>query len=61
MKTIPFEFSRAAMTRNNMLFVSGTAAITGHESQHTGQVEQQIRETILNWRSVLQHAASMEG
>ena len=38
------------------LYVSGTAAITGHQSQHAGDADAQAAETILNLRSVMARA-----
>ena len=50
-------FSRATMTSASQLFVSGTAAIVGHLSQHEGSLREQMRETLVNWQSLLEHAA----
>lgn len=38
------------------LYISGTAAIFGHSSQHEGDVGAQADETILNLRSVMEEA-----
>jgi chorismate lyase/3-hydroxybenzoate synthase len=38
------------------LYVSGTAAIRGHQSQHAGNADAQAAETILNLRSVMARA-----
>lgn len=38
------------------LYVSGTAAITGHQSRHAGNADAQAAETILNLRSVMARA-----
>lgn len=49
-------FSRALHTTWDgvqQLYVSGTASIFGHASQHQGDVDAQARETILNLRSVM--------
>ena len=55
----PF-FSRAALWRGedagDVLFVSGTASIVGHETQHRGDVVAQTRETLANLSSVLAEA-----
>ncbi len=48
-------FSRALL-RNAQLYVSGTAAILGHASQHEGDVEAQTDLTIGNLRAVMQQA-----
>lgn len=48
-------FSRAAAIGepgNQLLFISGTAAIVGHDSQHTTRVEAQVDETLRNWASL---------
>lgn len=55
----PF-FSRAALWRGedggDVLFVSGTASIVGHETQHRGDVVAQTRETLANLSAVLAEA-----
>jgi chorismate lyase/3-hydroxybenzoate synthase len=38
------------------LYISGTAAIRGHESRHAGNADAQAVETILNLRSVIARA-----
>lgn len=47
----PF-FSRAALWRGedacDVLFISGTASIVGHETRHQGDVAAQARETLAN-------------
>ena len=48
-------FSRACVTADSELFVSGTAAIVGHRSKHHGCFDSQLRETLDNWRSLLAH------
>lgn len=52
-------FSRAALWRGdqNVLFVSGTASIVGHETLHVGDIAAQARETLMNLESVLAEAA----
>jgi chorismate lyase/3-hydroxybenzoate synthase len=52
-------FSRALFASwddRRQLYVSGTAAILGHQSQHTGDAVAQTRETIVNLRSVMGEA-----
>lgn len=52
-------FSRglfATWDRMAQLYVSGTAAIRGHQSQHAGNADAQAAETILNLRSVMARA-----
>ena len=50
-------FSRAALAALGggevALFVSGTASIVGHETQHLGDVRAQTLETVANLRAVL--------
>ena len=50
-------FSRAAVANAGAgrlaLFVSGTASIVGHATQHAGDVQAQTRETLLNLRAVI--------
>ncbi len=50
-------FSRAALAGLGggevALFVSGTASIVGHETQHPGDVRAQAQETLHNLRAVL--------
>jgi chorismate lyase/3-hydroxybenzoate synthase len=48
-------FSRAAAiggAGDRLLFISGTAAIVGHDSLHVASVEGQIEETLRNWQSL---------
>ncbi|MCE9642038.1 MAG: hypothetical protein K8S22_18105 [Betaproteobacteria bacterium] len=52
-------FARARLMRtagNPLLFVSGTASIVGHETQHIGDAPAQARETIANLRAVMAQA-----
>ena len=52
-------FSRALLTSWDglkQLYISGTAAIFGHLSQHQGNVGAQVDETIINLRSVMDEA-----
>ncbi len=38
------------------LYISGTASIVGHESQHPGQTREQLQETLKNVEALIQHA-----
>jgi enamine deaminase RidA (YjgF/YER057c/UK114 family) len=52
-------FSRAALARlpgQELLFVSGTASIVGHQTMHVGDVAGQTRETVANIAAVLAEA-----
>jgi len=52
-------FSRATLVRqrdDEVLFVSGTASIVGHESMHLTDVVAQTRETMANIKAVLAEA-----
>ncbi|MFC1664855.1 hypothetical protein ACFL17_04415 [Pseudomonadota bacterium] len=52
-------FARATYQRwgqKEILFISGTASIFGHESQHPGDVRRQLQETFKNIESVIEHA-----
>ena len=56
-------FSRAALWRgegeeNDLLFVSGTASIVGHQTLHQGNVAAQAHETLTNLQSVVAAAIS---
>jgi len=55
-------FSRAALWRSadaagDVLFISGTASIVGHETRHRGDVLAQTHETLANLKAVLAEAA----
>jgi enamine deaminase RidA (YjgF/YER057c/UK114 family) len=55
----PPVFARAALAwhgSNELLFVSGTASIVGHESAHPGDVTAQCEETARNIHAVLEAA-----
>ena len=58
-------FSRAALVStgggSQMLFISGTASIIGHETVHLGDVRRQTEESLANIAAVLQVAASRAG
>ncbi len=52
-------FARARLMRtagNPLLFVSGTASIVGHETQHIGDAPAQARETVANLVAVMEQA-----
>lgn len=52
-------FSRAMLTtsgRDPLLFISGTAGIVGHETQHIGNAADQARETVANVLAVIEEA-----
>ena len=52
-------FSRAALVYppgQEVLFISGTASIVGHETLHTDDVAAQCRETVRNLESVVREA-----
>ena len=57
-------FSRAAAvgeSGSRLLFISGTAAIVGHDSQHATRVEAQVDETLRNWASLFDAFAERSG
>jgi len=45
-------FARATRTREGSLFISGTASIVGHKSEHVGDVTAQLEETLRNLAAV---------
>lgn len=52
-------FSRASLVRlgqDEVLFVSGTASIVGHETLHPADVVAQTRETLVNIKAVISEA-----
>jgi len=52
-------FSRANLIRlgeREVLFISGTASIVGHQSQHPGDAAAQTRETLENLAAVVEQA-----
>lgn len=54
-------FARASMLQNaqgNQLYISGTASIRGHQSQHPGNFQGQVDVTCENITALLQHIAS---
>ena len=55
-------FSRAVLlplTRQEILFISGTASILGHETMHGGDVMAQTRETMRNISALLDEASKI--
>ncbi len=57
-------FSRAlvtGVTGNNLLFLSGTASITGHETRHQGQIEAQVHQTLDNLDTLIERAGAAAG
>lgn len=55
-------FSRAALLHSGnraTLFISGTASIVGHQTQHASDVAAQTRETLLNLEAVIAEANRM--
>ena len=54
-------FSRAALTPDPLLLISGTASIVGHASVHLGDVAAQLEETLANLDNLLRHARARTG
>jgi chorismate lyase / 3-hydroxybenzoate synthase len=58
-------FSRAGWFRQDagkdILFISGTASIVGHQTLHVGDIALQTKETITNIQAVLQEANRLAG
>ncbi|MGB7816864.1 MAG: Rid family hydrolase [Methylotenera sp.] len=57
-------FSRATLLRteqNDLLFISGTASIVGHQTLHQSDVVAQTRETLANLGAVIAEANHMLG
>jgi chorismate lyase / 3-hydroxybenzoate synthase len=52
------QFSRAMRIAQDLIMVSGTASIVGHESHHPGNSLAQLNESLVNLRSVLRQAAT---
>lgn len=53
-------FARATLVRWNRedtLFISGTASIVGHESQHWGDARAQVEEILRNIEALITHVA----
>lgn len=53
-------FSRASIL-GDILFISGTASIVGHETVHVGDVVAQTRETLTNIEALLSEANRVSG
>lgn len=53
-------FSRASIL-GDLLFISGTASILGHETVHVGDVTAQTRETLANIQSLVGEASRLSG
>jgi len=49
-------FSRALLTPDPLLLISGTASIVGHASVHPDDVTAQFEETLANLEGLLRHA-----
>lgn len=49
-------FSRAMLVSPELLLVSGTASIVGHESRHAADLQGQVREILANLDSLLHQA-----
>jgi len=49
-------FSRAMIAPDRTVLVSGTASIVGHVSQHVGDAQAQLAETLRNLATVTAHA-----
>jgi len=49
-------FSRAMLTPDPMLLISGTASIVGHASVHVGDATAQLQETLANLEGLLRQA-----
>lgn len=57
-------FSRATLARSGgeaLLFVSGTASIVGHRTEHAGDVSAQTRETARNLAALIERANHAAG
>jgi chorismate lyase/3-hydroxybenzoate synthase len=57
-------FARATLVRgatSDVLYVSGTASIVGHESRHPGDALAQLDETLLNVAALVDSTAIEEG
>lgn len=57
-------FARAGLTtigNKPMLLVAGTASVLGEESVHSGSLDAQIQETLLNLRAILAEGARLHG
>lgn len=57
-------FSRACLLRHadkELLLISGTASIIGHETLHIGDIQAQTRETLVNLQAVAMEANRLLG
>jgi chorismate lyase/3-hydroxybenzoate synthase len=54
-------FSRAMVAPDSTVLVSGTASIVGHVSQHEGDAQAQLAETLRNLAAVTAHAGVRHG
>ncbi|GAC1623749.1 MAG: pteridine-dependent deoxygenase [Nevskia sp.] len=54
-------FSRAMLMPWGQLFVSGTAAVVGHESRHPDHAAAQLRELVLNLDALVARAEALGG
>jgi chorismate lyase/3-hydroxybenzoate synthase len=55
-------FARATVCRSEsttQLFISGTASVVGHQSQHPGLADMQALETVTNLRALIDRAHSI--
>jgi chorismate lyase / 3-hydroxybenzoate synthase len=55
-------FARATLCHSDsatQLFISGTASVVGHQSQHVGMADRQALETLANLRTLLDRAECM--
>ncbi|HKO56503.1 MAG TPA: Rid family hydrolase [Thermoanaerobaculia bacterium] len=50
-------FARATVT-DDVVFVSGTSSVVGHETRHAGDVDAQVEETLINLDAVLREAGT---
>ncbi len=55
-------FARATASANlSLLLVSGTASIVGHETLYLGNVERQLKQTLVNIERLLRHVEDKVG
>jgi chorismate lyase/3-hydroxybenzoate synthase len=57
-------FARATLSRSESathLFISGTASVVGHQSQHAGLIDMQALETMTNLRALIDRARGANG
>jgi chorismate lyase/3-hydroxybenzoate synthase len=58
----PPSFARAmALPGQDVLAISGTAAVVGHSSAHEGDIDAQLGETLANLETLLAHAGMPAG